>query len=120
VDTSHLAKLLLDNIETQKQEEHTARQTVRDAVQKANDYDTDEEDKEVTLDFDLEAARPEEIESRKRKGVQASLAKALEFELGRLYAAGTRVTDAAKNIPRPSMSMQDLASKTKGKEHSEV
>jgi len=117
VDTSHLAKLLLDNIEVQKQEEDTARKSVRAAVEQANDYDTDEENKEVTLDFDLEAARPEDIESRKRKGAQVSLAKALQFELGRLYASGTQPAEKVPFIKRPSMSMQDLAGKGKGKAH---
>jgi hypothetical protein len=50
-------------------------------IQEANDYDTDE-DKPVTIPFDLEAVRPEDVLDDKR--VTNSFNRALEFEIKRL------------------------------------
>lgn len=66
-------------------------------LEKANDYDTDEEDKEVTLAFDIESLRPDDIlNDMRRKTVQHSLTKALEFELSRMYTADARTPPIRK------------------------
>jgi hypothetical protein len=81
LSSSKLADILLKNIE--KQEKTFAKRKKR--IDKANDYDTDDE-KEVTIGIDLDQTRAEDLlEDKKRKMIHDSLAKALEFELQRLY-----------------------------------
>lgn len=81
-DASSLAKILVDKIEA----EGKAKASVRRKVNEENDYDTDEEGKEVAITFDFEELRPEDLLENERKNtVQASLARALEFELTRMY-----------------------------------
>lgn len=84
-DASSLAKILIDNIEADEKE----RETIRKKVDKENDHDTDEE-KEVAITFDLDELKPEDIlENDRRNVVQSSLAKALQFELNRMYNDNT-------------------------------
>ncbi len=60
-------------------------------IEQANAYDTDEEDKEVALPYDIEEFRPDDILERQRKAELKSLSKALEFELTRMYAPETNI-----------------------------
>lgn len=81
-NASTLAKILVDNIERDGQKQRD----IEKKIVQENDYDTDEEGKEVAIGFDLEALRPEDIlETEGKKSVQASLTRALEFELARMY-----------------------------------
>lgn len=82
-DASSLARILLEKVEEDKRNEETTERHMYEA----NDYDTDEEKtRDVVIRFDLESMRPEDIvDATKQTTVQDSLARALEFELGRLY-----------------------------------
>ena len=59
-------------------------------IEQANDYDTDEENREVAIPFDIEEFRPDDILERQRKDGLKSLSKALEFELTRMYSSEAR------------------------------
>jgi hypothetical protein len=92
-------------------------------LEKANDYDTDEEDKEVTLAFDIESLRPDDIlNDIRRKSVQHSLTKALEFELSRMYTDETRSPPirrkrkSSSTITRSDDVVIVIGSEDKGKE----
>jgi hypothetical protein len=84
-DASQLTKILLDEIDEQTQKVIEARRRIA----ASNDYDTDDEDKEVTIAFDPDRVRPGELNvDPMRREMEASLAKALEFELERLFSGG--------------------------------
>lgn len=92
-------------------------------LEKANDYDTDEEDKEVTLAFDIESLRPDDIlNDIRRKSVQHSLTKALEFELSRMYTDEARAPPirrkrkSSSTISRSDDVVIVIGSEDKGKE----
>lgn len=88
-DVSSLAKILTETVEKEREEE----EILKKRIEIENNYDTDTEDgKEVVIAADLEAMRPEDILRDERKeAVQASLTRALQFELGRLYPPRERL-----------------------------
>lgn len=119
-DASSLARILIDNIEAEEQE----RVSIRKKVEKENDHDTDEE-KEVAITFDLDELKPEDLlENNRRNIVQSSLARALEFELNRMYtdveepvkdklestSPKIDVRKKKKKIRRPSSTQKDIES----------
>lgn len=79
-DASSLAKILVDTIEEENENDVMTRQK----IEEENDHDTDE-DKEVAIGIDLESMRPGDT---KRTAMENSLARALEFELSRFYPPG--------------------------------
>lgn len=84
-DASQLTKVLLDEIDEQTKKVIEARRRIA----ASNDYDTDDEDKEVTIAFDPDRVRPGDLNiDPMRREMEASLAKALEFELERLFSSG--------------------------------
>ncbi len=95
-----LAKLLVNHVEN----DATEAINLRNTIIRENDYDTDEEDREVAIPFNIESLRPEDILNRDN-GVQQSLTKALEFELSRLYSGEPKVykesNDAEKITASP-------------------
>jgi hypothetical protein len=87
-----LASRLLKKIEsvTRRAELKTAEKAEK--IKLANEYDTDDDEKEVTVSYDIDAVRPGDVpDSEIRRAQQDSLAKALEFELGRLYTSGNEI-----------------------------
>ncbi|HMP30618.1 MAG TPA: SLATT domain-containing protein [Saprospiraceae bacterium] len=74
-DAAVLAKILVEDMK--------AAEDKKKEIEKANDYDTDE-DKEVTLPFDPDSFRPGDIlEDERTRIVRESLQRAMEFELSR-------------------------------------
>jgi len=80
-DASSLAKILVDKIEAESENNIKTLKKIAES----NDYNTDEE-REVAIALDIERVRPgDTMESTKRNAMEESLAKALEFELSRFY-----------------------------------
>lgn len=79
-DASKLAKILIDTMETENKEQIKIKKEIADK----NDYDTDEENRDVVISFDIDSFRPTD-RPEKRLEMQKSLEKALEFELKRMY-----------------------------------
>lgn len=104
-DASSLAKILVDKIEADGQ----AKASVRRKVIEENDYDSDEEnEREVAITFDFDELRPEDLlENEKKNTIQASLARALEFELTRMYPRATE-SDPILEIAEGQSEMQVL------------
>lgn len=81
-DSSILAQILVENMQDTKKKEAIRESQIRSI----NDYDTDDEEKEVAIPFDIESVRPGDImENPTSKLVRDSLAKALKFEMARMF-----------------------------------
>jgi hypothetical protein len=81
-DASSLAKILVDTIEEENENDALKRQK----IDETNDHNTDE-DQEVAIGIDLEAMRPGDT---KRTAMEESLTRALQFELSRFYVPDER------------------------------
>ena len=83
-DTDALASIVLQNIEDMEKEHEEKERKIKEA----NECDTDDEEKDVLLPFDLDSFRPDDaLETSKHKIVKESLKKAIQFELQRFEEA---------------------------------
>lgn len=117
-DASSLAKILVDKIEDDAQKQVS----IRKRIVTENDFDSDvEKDKEVAIMFDLEELRPEDLlENEKKRTVQASLTRALEFELTRMYPPDVEISPNRELHKSPKRKKKSMEKNTqKGKEEDE-
>lgn len=78
-DVSVLTDILIADVKKAKEE----KKQMKEDIEKANEYDTDE-DKEVTIPFDLDSIRPGDLlEDHGKRAVRESLERALMFEMTR-------------------------------------